>query len=25
VLAEGTAEDIRGNEQVVEAYLGEDI
>jgi ABC-type branched-subunit amino acid transport system ATPase component len=25
VLAEGTADDIRGNEQVVEAYLGEDI
>ncbi|MFO7925958.1 MAG: ABC transporter ATP-binding protein [Halobacteriota archaeon] len=25
VLAEGTAEDIRNNEQVIEAYLGEDI
>ena len=25
VLAEGTAADIRGNEQVVDAYLGEDI
>jgi branched-chain amino acid transport system ATP-binding protein len=25
VLAEGTAEEIRNNEQVVEAYLGEDI
>ncbi|MFB6205756.1 MAG: ABC transporter ATP-binding protein [Haloglomus sp.] len=25
VLAEGTAEDIRNNEQVVDAYLGEDV
>ena len=25
VLAEGSAEDIRNNEQVIEAYLGEDI
>jgi branched-chain amino acid transport system ATP-binding protein len=25
VLAEGDADDIRGNEQVIEAYLGEDI
>jgi branched-chain amino acid transport system ATP-binding protein len=25
VLADGTAEDIQNNEQVVEAYLGEDI
>jgi len=25
LLAEGTAEDIRNNEQVVEAYLGEDV
>jgi neutral amino acid transport system ATP-binding protein len=25
VLAEGTAEDIRNNEQVIEAYLGEDV
>ena len=25
VLAEGTAEDITGNEKVVEAYLGEDV
>ena len=25
VLAEGTADDIRGNERVVDAYLGEDI
>jgi len=25
VLAEGTAEEIQGNEQVIEAYLGEDI
>ncbi len=25
VLAEGTAEDIRSNEQVIDAYLGEDI
>ncbi|PSP37715.1 ABC transporter ATP-binding protein [Halobacteriales archaeon QH_7_65_31] len=25
VLADGTADDIRGNEEVIEAYLGEDI